>query len=587
MSDKQAVTVDDILKATDIVELISEVTPLELRGKNHFGLCPFHHEKTPSFTVNEDKQLYHCFSCKASGNALTFVKETKQLSSSAAIKYLAERANITIEQSAYQSPNQKYYTINQDASAFFKLNLLHTKDGVEALEYLKQRQIDKRVIEVFDLGVALNKKDALYQALKKKDYLDSDLMDLGLIQDDQAIYDLFRNRIMFPLHDHHGNVVGFSGRTFHAETKLAKYMNSPGTVVFEKSKVLYNLHRAKKAIKETKRVVIFEGFMDVIAAYRAGVEESVAVMGTALTKDHINHLKSLTNHVVLCFDGDQAGMDATRKFLTDLEKAQFEVSVAALSAKTDPDDYLNKHGNKAFKKLIDDAVSGKDYLYAFYKQDVDFDKITEIERFKKLIFTMIAPMSNVEKNHYLSQMSQDLNISYDVLIQDFNETKRKHLPAAKRIPTIEITDKFKKAERAFIHYFLKDEYYVRKFRHEFNDFMFSDKHARDIKLAIFEYYTFHKGSCIVPDLFIETLTEQEKAFFNTYIKRSNYPYDEKEYEDFLKVMREHRKRSQIKRLNEKKQHAETLELKIKIQKEIDQLTKEAKHGKRKNSSRTY
>ncbi|MFW6319811.1 MAG: DNA primase, partial [Bacillota bacterium] len=320
MQENHDSVIDEILYKTDIVELISEVTKLEKKGQNYFGLCPFHHEKTPSFSVSEDKQLYHCFSCKASGNAITFVKETQNVSSSEAIKTLAKRAGVKLNTDQFSSPNQKYYTINQDAKAFFKVTLTHTKLGQEALEYLNNRGITQDLIDTFDLGYAPRKKDSLYTAMQNKDHLKSDLLDLGLIKEADDVYDMFNDRIMFPLHDHEGRVVGFSGRIYKTHDKMAKYMNTPATIIFEKSKVLYNLHRAKQHIKQQKRVVIFEGFMDVIKAHLAGVPEGVAVMGTALTDHHIKHLKSLTNTVVLCFDADQAGKDATRKFIDDLSR---------------------------------------------------------------------------------------------------------------------------------------------------------------------------------------------------------------------------------------------------------------------------
>ncbi len=585
MSETQNKTVEEILSAVDLVELISETTALEKKGKNHFGLCPFHHEKTPSFSVNEEKQLYHCFSCRASGNAITFVKETKNVSSADALRILADRVNIPLDQPAFQSPNQKYYDINQEALNFYKVTLNHTKSGASALEYLKQRTIHKDLIEYFDIGLAPQKGDALYEALQKKDILLSDLIDLGLVREEDRIYDVFRNRIIFPLHDEHGKTIGFSGRVFTKDNKSAKYMNTQGTPVFEKSKVLYNYHRAHKAISESNSVIVFEGFMDVIAAYRAGIKASVAVMGTALTKEHIRLLRQKTNRVILCFDGDQAGLDATRKFVKDFEAAQFQVKVVELPEQLDPDDFINKHGTKAFQKQVKEALSSREFFYKQHKAQVDLERITDIERFKKIIFDMISPLSNVEKNHFLNILSQDLNMSIELLEQDFNETKRKHLPSFKKVPKVEITDKFVKAERGFIKYFLKDEFYVRKFRAEFEHAMFSDKNAREIELEILEYYSFNRHSCMVPELFMHKLNPALQAYFKRYILAENYPFDEKEFEDYLRVMREQNRRNEVDALKRKLETADSLATKIEIKKAIDQLNKEAKHGKRKNYSR--
>ncbi|MFW5842160.1 MAG: DNA primase [Bacillota bacterium] len=587
MQENHDSVIDEILYKTDIVELISEVTKLEKKGQNYFGLCPFHHEKTPSFSVSEDKQLYHCFSCKASGNAITFVKETQNVSNSEAIKRLAERAGIKLNPSQFTSPNQKYYTINQDAAAFFKVTLTHTKLGQDALEYLTRRGITQDTIDTFDIGYAPRKNTSLYTAMQNKDHLKSDLLDLGLIKESNDVYDMFTDRIMFPLHDQEGRVVGFSGRIYKAHDKMAKYMNTPATKVFEKSKILYNMHRAKQAIKQHKRVVIFEGFMDVIKAHQVGIAEGVAVMGTALTDHHIKQLKSLTNHVILCFDGDQAGKDATRKFIDDLSRYNLNVHVVSLPNNQDPDDFISNNQPSAFVSLINNADDAISYLYNYHKDHVNLTQITDVERFKKHVFTLIDPLSNVEKNHFIEKLSTDLNTSKELIESDFNALKRKHIPTYRKIKTIEITDKFKKAERGLIQYFIKEEFFIKKFRLDFKDAMFSDKHARDLQLEIFEYYDLHPSSCIVPALFMNRLSESLKAYFKRFIDTLDYPYDGKEFDDYLKVMREQTKRNKIDRLKKKKSTATTIEEKIHLQQQIDQLNKEAKHGKKQNNPRAY
>ncbi len=580
--------VDEILYKTNIVDLISEVTPLEKKGKNHFGLCPFHHEKTPSFSVDEEKGLYHCFSCKASGNAITFVKETKNISSQQAIEYLASRLNIDYAPKQSSNPLRKYYEINQEANQFFKIVLNHTSLGKEALAYLKARGLKKETIETFDIGLAPNQKDALYQALIQKSFLSSDCMDLGLIKEDQTVYDMFRNRIMFPLHNEESDVVGFSGRIYQDDTSMAKYMNSPQSVIFEKSDVLYNLNRIKPFVKEKNRIVIFEGFMDVISAYQAGIKEGVAVMGTALTDKHIQKLKKYTNTIILCFDGDQAGIDATHKFIRDLKRAKFEVKVAMLEEKLDPDDTIKTYGNAHFVKLIDEALDATNYLYESYKQHVSKNQITEIEQFKKRIFEMIKDESSVVTDYYLRKLSKDFSISQEILQQDFSSIKKTYTPTYKKLPKVDITDKFIKAERGLIYYFFKDRYYERRFRSEFKDIMFNDKHARDIQLEIFEYYRLNKESlCIVPALFMHYLSEDKQAYFKRYIEQKNYPHDEQEFEDYLKVMREQNRRSEITILKQKLKAAMTTEEKIHFRKEIDAIIKEANHGKRKNYSGTH
>ncbi len=572
--------IDKVLKNTDIVELIGEYTPLEKKGKGYMGLCPFHDEKTPSFSVSEEKQVYHCFGCKASGNALTFVKEQKGFSTREAIKYLAKRANVDIDESRFTHKHQKYFDINYEAMQFYKVYLHHTKEGERAKDYLNARGLDAKLAEHFDIGLAPAKKDALYQALTNKNILKSDLSDLGLVQEKESVFDVFRERIMFPVHDIEGRTLGFSGRLFSKDKQTAKYMNSPKTPTFEKQKILYNIHRAKKAVKENKRIVLFEGFMDVIMAHKAGVEESVAVMGTALTAHHADVIGRLSNTVVLCFDGDQAGIDATRRFLKDLRSRKFDVRIAPMPKGMDPDDYIRKHGEKRFAKLIDNAVGQHEYLYEDLKRRENLQEITGMERFKKQVFSLIRSLSAMEQSHFLQKLSKDLQVSLETLQSDFKGAKPPEVPTYRKAPKIVVTDKFRRAERAFIHYFLKDEYYTRRFRSEFEDVTYIDKAARDIQFELFEYYDFNRQTCIVPELFTRRLNEKQREYFDKHIDCEHYPYSDNEFEDLLRVMREYTRRNRIRNLKRRLNEAETLEEKIRFKEKIDAMYKEAKHGQR-------
>ena len=578
-------SLDHILSAVDIVDLIGEETTLKKRGKNYMGLCPFHEENTPSFSVSEEKQVYHCFSCKRSGNALTFVEETRNLSRGEAIRHLAERAGIDYVPGK-KNPNQKYLDINREALEFFKVNLHHTKSGQAAYDYLLNRGFKKETLEIFELGLAPDKKDSLYRALKDKGTLESDMSDLGLIGATDAPYDVFRDRIMFPLQNEAGEVVGFSGRVYKDKAKTAKYMNSPGTPVFEKNRVLYNIHRSEKAIREHDRVVIFEGFMDVMAAWQAGLGEGVAVMGTALSLTHIQMLRKHTTNVVLAFDGDQAGQDAAKRFISDLKKSGFNVFVAGLENGKDPDDFIKESGAKAFRKLIDNAPSAEEFIYKLHFDNTNTARITELEALKKKIFKLIAPLSSTEQDYFLNRLSKDLGVERASLEEDFKEKRKAQAPKYRQIEKVEITDKFKRAERAFIHYFLKDEYYSRKFRREFDAVTYIDKAARDIQLELFEYYDFNRHTCIVPKLFIEKLPSAQQQYFDKYIDYENYPYHEDEFDDLIRVMREYIRRNHIKSLKKQLEEASSIDAKIRLRKKIDAIIKEVNYAKRKNHSRT-
>ncbi|TVP96243.1 MAG: DNA primase [Acholeplasmatales bacterium] len=589
MDAPKANMLETVLHKTDIVDLINEVTPLQKQGDEHVGLCPFHHEKTPSFRVNEEKQVYYCFSCKASGNALTFVKEKQGLSTGEAIRFLAERAGIELSGTITERPNKSYTDLNAEAMKFFELQLHHTKPGIPAKQYLLARGFTEATLRHFNLGFAPREWRALYEALKRLDALDTDMTDLGLIYSQDEIRDVFRNRIMFPIHDDEGYVIGFSGRTYDAhDTQSAKYMNTTSTPVFDKGTVLYNLHRVRPHLKTAKRIVLFEGYVDVIQAYQAGVPEGIAIMGTALTPKHIQKIKRLTDTVILCLDGDKAGIEATNKFLDTLEAAKLKTFVSMLPEGLDPDDFIRQEGAEAFKKQLDDALDGNSYRYRLYHEAANLNKLTDVEHFKNKVFKMIAPLDGYNRTHFLKRLSEDLNVSIELIESDFREATKsfKTMPRYRQIAQVAVTDKFVKAERGLIHYFLRDRHYERKFRMEFRDAMFNDKHARDVQLEIFEFYRMNPHDlCIVPTLFLVRLNEAQRAYCKQHIEMEDYPFNEDEYEDFLAVMREQNRRAEIKLLKAKLNAATTIQEKIEYRKEIDDMiSRGKKHGKR--ASRT-
>ncbi len=580
--------IDKILAATDIVDLINETTPLEKKGKNHMGLCPFHDEKTPSFSVNREKGVYYCFGCHASGNALTFVKDQKNLSTNEALRHLAERADIKVELSAFAHKHQKYYDINYEAMQFFKVYLHHMKEGEAARKYLEKRGLDRETIERFDIGLAPGKRDALFRALSNKGLAKTEMVDLGLVNENEKgeVYDGFRNRVMFPIQNEEGQVVGFSGRTYKDDGKAtAKYMNSPESVIFKKNRILYNIHRARRAVQEKKRLVLFEGFMDVIMADKAGVAEGTAVMGTALTEAHAIILGKAAKRLVLCFDGDDAGREAVRRFLGDLRKRAFETRVAPMPAGLDPDDFIRKKGAEAFREALDNAQSARDFLYDDALREADLSDIGGKERFKEKVFALIKPASALEQTHYLKRLAQDLDVGLATLEEDFRARKA---PEKAAVPTYEKAafplpdQKFKKAERGFIHYFLKDEYYARKFLRDFDAVTYVDKRARDIQLEIFELYEIHPQSCIHPGLFAARLTKRQREYFEEHVRFTDYPYNEDEFEDFLRVMHEYVKRNRIENLKKRKAETHDIQEKIRYQKKIDAINMEVKHGQGKN-----
>ncbi len=571
---------DEVLKKTNILELINDVTALEKRGKNHLGLCPFHEEKTPSFSVSEEKQVYHCFSCKASGNALTFVKETKGLSHSDALKFLAQRLGLSVPTQGEQDKRAPYYQLNHEAMTFFKVMLNHTEEGHEAKRYLTDRGLSDQVIQFFDLGYAPKQRDALYQTFISQGHLLSDLTDVALVHPGDPPFDFYRQRIMFPLHDVHGQVLGFSGRTIQSNQQ-AKYINSPTTITFEKHQVLYNFHRAQKAIKASKRVVVFEGFMDVIAAYQAGVEEGVAIMGTALTPQHLKAIQPLAQDVVLCLDSDRAGQEATRRFIDVIEQHRLNVRVVQLPQGMDPDDYIQKHGKEAFLTKVEQALTKLDFLFQDALKRYDVTRIDGLENVKTFLFRLLSKTPLTTQRHYLEKLAKEAGIQPAILIQDFERSFRfpPPLQSTKLAPVL-ITDKFQRAERLFLNYFFKDEIYTRMFRLEFDDLTYVAKEARDIQFEIFEYYDHHPQSCIVPELFVASLPLHQQEYLKKHLHLDDYPFNTDEFDDLIQTMHQYKRKQYIDSLKEAiKESSNETERKA-MRQIIIKLRKEQFHGKK-------
>lgn len=571
---------DDVLQKTNLIELINDATKLEKRGRNYVGLCPFHDEKTPSFSVSEEKQVYHCFSCKASGNALTFVKETKGLSHQEAVKFLAQRIGLEVPTTGQENRKAPFYALNHEAMTFFKVMLNHTEEGHEAKRYLTDRGVSEDVIQTFDLGYAPKQKDALFQTFKSQGHLLSDMVDVALVHPGDQPYDFYRQRLIFPLHDTYGNVIGFSGRTIQASPQ-AKYINSPTTVTFEKNQVLYNFHRAKKVIKDAGRVVVFEGFMDVIAAHQAGLHEGVAIMGTALTPSHLKALKPLCQVVYLCLDSDQAGQEATRRFIETVEQHQLNVRIVQLPQGMDPDDYIQKHGREAFLKQVEQALSKLDFLFQDALKRYDVTRIDGLETVKSLFFKPLAKTPLTTQRHYLERLAKEAGIQAAILIQDFERAFRFTPPLqAKPLSPVLITDKFQRAERLFLNYFFKNELYTRMFRLEFDDLTYVAKEARDIQFEIFEYYDHYPQSCIVPSLFIQTLPIHQQDYLKKHLQLEDYPFSAEEFEDLLTTMHQYKKKQYIDSLKRAIKESDNETERKAMREIIIKLRKEQFHGKK-------
>ena len=423
MVDKQLIS--EIKNSVNIVDVIGEVVQLTKAGRNFLGLCPFHGEKTPSFNVVEDKQFYHCFGCGKSGDVFKFIEDYRGVSFMEAVQIVGDQVGIRVQtlppsQSRPQQADEKqpFYEIHQEAAKFYHAILMTTKMGEEARQYLYDRGLDDEVLRHFQIGLAPAEGNYLLQSVSGK-FSENILADSGLfhISDRGTMYDAFQDRIMFPLSDDTGRVIAFSGRLWRESAEGAKpqgkYKNSRATLLFNKSYELYHLDKAKQVAKKNHELYLMEGFMDVIAAYRAGIENAVASMGTALTQEHVAHLSKFTKKVILAYDGDKAGRLATAKALEVLEKQ--EVEVVQIPDQMDPDEYLNKNSPQALADLLEKTrLSRVEFLMDYWKPDNIENLQAQIEFVEKMAPLIAQTPSVTAQNTYIYKLA-DLLVDFDYM----------------------------------------------------------------------------------------------------------------------------------------------------------------------------
>ena len=432
------VSKDDIKKlieATDMAALVSPYVKLIKSGSGYKGLCPFHHEDTPSFSVSQEKHLAKCIGCGKGGSPIQFLMDIKHLSYLEAVRELAKINNMDINlapPSKAEQINQKYYEINQLALDFYERNLWHTVSGEKALKYLNERGLKNEIIKKFKIGLAPKEPDLLYQFLHEAKYLELDMVDCGLVRNsNDKYYDVFTDRIIFPITNESGKVLGFSGRIYQGEKNLPKYLNTAETPAFKKNNILYNLENAIEGITQNNRIVLHEGFMDVIATTRAGIKEVVCSMGTALTQNQIRIIKKYTNNVILSYDSDKAGILATYRALDLFESQGFNVKILKINGAKDSDEFVSKFGEKRYLEYFNsNQIEGLEYIYESATANLDINNNNAIEEAKKTIFTALkSKKSAVLAEKYINRLSQALNVSSQALFADYDATARPVIPS--------------------------------------------------------------------------------------------------------------------------------------------------------------
>lgn len=422
--------VEEVKSRIDIVDVISEYVQIKKAGKNYKGLCPFHQEKTPSFTINPANQFYHCFGCKAGGDVFNFLMEIEHITFKESLKILAKRAGLEMPNQTEQERHranlrEKLFNINELAAKFYNYLLLELDIGEKALKYLSERGYDKEDIEKYNLGFAPDRWDALLNFLTDKGYKRNDLVKAGLVitKNNNRYYDRFRNRVIFPIYNIRGEVLAFGGRIIDSEVSQPKYLNSPDTMIYDKGENLYGINWAKESLRMNDNAVIMEGYTDVLTAHMAGIENAVASLGTALTAKQARFLKRYVSRVFIAYDADTAGAKATLRGLDVLKNEGLSVRVISLPQDSDPDDFIKENGSSEFNKLKENAPDLIEFKINQIIQSQRDNKADEKINVTREIVNVLAKLDDpLERDIYSHRAADKLGLDEEMLYNEVEKT---------------------------------------------------------------------------------------------------------------------------------------------------------------------
>ena len=506
--------IEKLLDSLKIEEVVGEFVDLKKSGSSYKGLCPFHADTNPSFSVKPEKRICKCFVCGSGGNAINFYSKIKNIPYMEAVKELAQKYRVNIKEHNAKNidiDNEKFYQIMEDSHNFF-MDKIFAQESRTALNYLANRGLDTDLIKEHRLGYAPAKWSELYEFLKEKNYSDEDLLTLGLIKKNEEgrIYDTFRNRIIFPIYSISNRIIAFGGRTLEKDNSTPKYINSPDTPIFKKGKNIYGIERAVN-IRNKNYSILMEGYMDVLSANIFDFDTSVAPLGTALTVEQAQLIKRYSSNILLCFDTDKAGKTATERASFILKSQGFNIRVLDFENAKDPDEYLRKNGKEAFLEVVKNSLEIFEFLYKLYSSEYDLTNIIAkqnfIDRFKEF-FTCLT--TDLEKEVYLKNLSEKIEISADILRKTLIEKNKK------KFVINDYTEK-------------KEELLEKK---EF-------KKANNLELSIVEmlfkkpeYYEFFKNEKLESDIGNKTLKFFEEKIKENFKIESNTLM--REFEEYIK-----------------------------------------------------
>lgn len=554
--------INHIRTSVDIVEIISDYIPLTKKGKNYFGVCPFHSDHSPSMSVSQERQIYKCFSCGAAGNVFKFLMDYENISFKEALKKIADKAGITISLNIStpkeKRSHQKLYEIFQTSQLFYQNNI-NTKEGKKAKDYLQSRNINSNIISEFEIGLALKNNTMLSKILQKKGYQESDLIKTGLVnKNGLTINDVYYNRIMFPLWDLTGHIVGYSGRVYDTGD-TSKYINTKETEIFKKGELLYHYHKAKDEARKKGKIIIVEGFMDVIRCSSIGIQNVVATMGTAITPKQALLMKRLGKEILLCFDGDEAGAKATMSCIDELSKIGIIPKVIRLEENLDPDEYIQKYGETKFRLKLDSPINIMDFKLSYLKKGKNLKDNIEVSKY---LNNMIEEINKIDdpilQELTLNKLSEEYHIDIQTLKDQIKKPEKKTEIKKKR--NNDKSTKYIKAERNLLYYMLEHEEVLQiykknvvflpteRYRKLAREIDYFYKENQFIKLA--DIMTFVSEN--------ETLTNTINEILSLNLKED---YTKEEIEDYINTIQEFNLKTEQNRL------------KRQIQEEIDPIKK--------------
>ncbi|MDT8861772.1 DNA primase [Alkalihalobacillus sp. MEB130] len=559
--------VELIRRSSDIVEIISDYVQLKKQGRQYIGLCPFHGEKSPSFSVSPDKQLYHCFGCGAGGNVFSFLMELEGLSFIESVRKLGERANIALPEATDQErvvegPQSLMRSAHELAAKLYYHVLTLTEQGSEGREYVKERGFTREQINHFQIGFAPDRWDSLVTILTKRNFSLDTMVQASLLGERESkdgYYDRFRNRLMFPIWDGQGNVIAFGGRTISDEKP--KYLNSSDSPIFHKGNTLYGLHLARPSIRKQGSVVLFEGYVDVIAAWGAGLSNTIATLGTALTEEQAKVIRRNAEMVTICYDSDKAGTNAAFRSAGILEQVGCTVKVAQMPEGLDPDDYIRTYGSERFRSdVIGESLTLMSFKMRYLRKGKNMQNEAERMSYIEDVLTEIATLPRaVERDHYLRQIAEEFSISLEALKQEqlqIYRTKRnqeqnqyssKEKPTQTRKSTFEtkkLLPAHQNAERFLLAHMMRDVEVAELVQERIGGEFHIDEHQA---LAAHLFAYFGEGHEASPSQFIQGLQDEKLIRIATELAMMpvNEDYQEKELLDYMNLIETYPKRVQI------------------------------------------